>query len=85
MLFFQFFNDFLCRFASRFYQNFYCGKNTNYPLTTKKGDRFASCENIVSQSPSPNPQQKLCHFMTMFENKHIFNADMLGAKLQHRT
>ena len=23
--------------------------------------------------------------MTMFENMHIFNADMLGAKLQHRT
>ena len=21
--------------------------------------------------------------MTMFENMHIFNADMLGAKLQH--
>ena len=23
--------------------------------------------------------------MTMFENMHIINADMLGAKLQHRT
>ena len=28
---------------------------------------------------------KKCHFVTMFENMHIFNADMLGAKLQHRT
>ena len=25
----------------------------------------------------PNPQQKLCHFMTMFENMHIFNAEMM--------
>ena len=23
--------------------------------------------------------------MTIFENMHIFNADILGAKLQHRT
>ena len=33
----------------------------------------------------PNPQQKSCYLMTMLENMHIFNADMLGAKLQHRT
>ena len=52
---FQFFNHFLCRFASRFYQNNYCGKNTNYPLTTKQGDRFASCENIVSRSQTSSP------------------------------
>ena len=52
---FQFFNHFLCRFASRFYQNIYCGKNTNYPLTTKRGDRFASCENIVSRSQTSSP------------------------------
>ena len=58
---FQFFNHFLCRFASRFYQNIYCGKNTNYPLTTKQNDRFASCANIVSRSqtssllPPPPP------------------------------
>ena len=61
---FQFFNHFLCRFASRFYQNIYCGKNTNYPLTTKQNDRFASCANIVSRSqtssllsppPPPHP------------------------------
>ena len=32
----------------------------------------------------PNLQQKSCHFMTMFENMHIFNADMLRAKFQHR-
>ena len=49
---FLIFNPFLGRFASRFYQNIYCGKNTNYPLTTKQGqgDRFASCENIISRS-----------------------------------
>ena len=29
------------------YQNILCGKHTYYPLTTTKGDRFASCENIV--------------------------------------
>ena len=49
-IFFTFFNHFLCRFASSFYQNIYCGKNTNYQLTTKQGDRFASCENVVSRS-----------------------------------
>ena len=42
------------------YQNILCGKNTYYPLTTTKGDRFASCENIVSRSqtsslPPPRP------------------------------
>ena len=39
---------FLCRFASCLYTCLYC----NYPLTTTQGDRFASCENIVS-GPRP--------------------------------
>ena len=37
-------------------------KNCNYPLTTTQGDRFASCENIVSRfqtsslpPPLPSP------------------------------
>ena len=60
ILFFQFFNNFLCRFASLFCQNIYCGKKKNcyYPLTTTQGDRSASCENVVSRrrprlSPPP--------------------------------
>ena len=36
--------------ASKKSKNIYCGeKYRNYPLTTL-GDRFASCENIVSRS-----------------------------------
>ena len=31
-------------------KNIYCGKKCNYPLTVTQGDRFASCENIVSRS-----------------------------------
>ena len=64
---FQFFNHFLCRFASRFYQNIYCGKNTNYPLTTKQGDRFASCENIVSRSQAWEDQyyRITCNYETI--------------------
>ena len=59
IILFNFLNisDFLCRFASCFYY----GKKCNYPLTTAQGDRFASCENIVSRSqtsslpPPPAP------------------------------
>ena len=56
IIFFNFLSisDFLCRFASsKRSKNIYCGKDTvffNYPLTTTQGDRFASCENIVSRS-----------------------------------
>ena len=44
LLFFNFLSisDFLCRFPS---WEKYC----NYPLTTTQGDRFASCDNIVSK------------------------------------
>ena len=62
MIFFIFFNHFLCRFTSRLYKNIYCRKKKhNYPLTTTQGDRFAGCENIVSWSqtsslpPPPHP------------------------------
>ena len=41
--------------------------------------------NHTAYTVCPNPHQKQCHFMTMFENMHIFNADMPGTKLQHRT
>jgi len=34
---------------------FTLGKYCHYPLTTKQGDRFASCENIVSRSKIPHP------------------------------
>ena len=44
---------------------FTVGKYCNYPLTTTQGDRFASCENIVSRSqtsslpPTPRPRGRL--------------------------
>ena len=43
--------DFFCRFASILDSKiFTVGKYCNYPLTTTLGDRFESCENIVSRS-----------------------------------
>ena len=80
---FQFFNHFLCRFASRFYQNIYCGKNTNYPLTTKQGDRFASCENIVSRSQTSSLPSLVVHNMnslqisTDFGFYHAFGRNVI--------
>ena len=51
ILFFQFFNHFLCRFASRYCQKcLQWEKQCNYPLTTTQSNRFASYENIVSRS-----------------------------------
>ena len=41
--------------ASKKSKNIYCGKKCNYPLTTTQGDRFASCENIVSRSQTSSP------------------------------
>lgn len=45
VLFFQLLSYFLCWFASSL-----CVIHCNYPLTTTKGDRFASCKNVVSRS-----------------------------------
>ena len=51
ILFFQFFNHFLCRFASRYCQKCLLSeKHCNYPLITTQSDRFTSYENIVSRS-----------------------------------
>ena len=51
ILFFQFFNHFVCRFASRYCQKcLLWEKHCNCPLTTTQSDRFASYENIVSRS-----------------------------------
>ena len=61
ILFFQFFNHFVCRFASRYCQKcLLWEKHCNCPLTTTQIDRFASYENIVSRShtsslPAPPP------------------------------
>ena len=53
MIFFNFLSisDFLCRSALILASKiFTVGKILYYPLTTTLGDRFASCENIVSRS-----------------------------------
>ena len=56
ILFFPIFKAFLISSAGsllasiKSLKNIYCGKKCNYPLTTTQGDRFASCENIVSRS-----------------------------------
>ena len=44
---FKVFGHFLCRVIS---SALLWKKYSNYPLTTTQGDRFASCENIVSRS-----------------------------------
>ena len=77
ILFFQFFNHFLCRFASRYCQKcLQWEKQCNYPLTTTQSNRFASYENIVSRShtsslpatpPPPPPSPPGTHECILYE------------------
>ena len=57
------------------------GKSCNYPLAITQGDRFASCENIVSRSQTssfpPPPLTRADFKLTYRENcgsyeKHLF-------------
>ena len=47
-------------------------KYRNYALTTTLGDRFASCENIVSRSQTSSLPPPLFHPTIYIENKEKF-------------
>ena len=63
IMFFTFLSisDFLWRFASsKKSKNLLWERLFNYPLTTTQGDRFASCENIVSPCQHSGQTSEIC-------------------------
>ena len=54
---------------------FTVGKNCHYPLTTTQGDRFTSCENIVSCSQISS----LPHYPPVFRFPSIQSSSYRGS------
>ena len=75
-----------CLIAAKQLSSYPTRENISFTLST-------SLLNHTAYTICSNPQQKSCHFMTMFWHKrewalgfemYIFNTDLLSAKLQHR-
>ena len=89
ILFFPIFKAFLISSAGsllasiKSLKNIYCGKKCNYPQTTTQGDRFASCENIVSRSQTSSLPSLVVHNMnslqisTDFGFYHAFGRNVI--------